>query len=194
MLVRKRNAIAPTPLKFRLSNDTDVKLLCSLQILLMMDRVPQRGLCGAEGCVENLTRARRNVSNFMQDARNVRITYGQVSDYYFLRISIAFWSEVKISLLQASRIHLLPFEHFFMSSVTIWGCSGQVYRLLLFKSRSTHFFFFKLPCSHEKHVWLRTKQILKWAKEISGQIKAIIFFLMQRGEKKNHSGRSLHIV
>ena len=40
--------------------------------------------------MENLARTRPNVSNFMQDVRNVRITYGQVSDYYFLRILIAF--------------------------------------------------------------------------------------------------------
>ena len=29
-------------------------------------------------------------------------------------------------------------------------------------------------------------QTLKWAKEISGQIKAIIFFLMQREKKKQN--------
>ena len=59
----------------------------------------------------------------------------------------------------------------------IWGCSGQVYRLLLFKSRSTHFFLFlKLPCcSREKHVWLRTKHSSEQKRSL-GKLRQLFSF------------------
>lgn len=144
-----------------------MKLLCSLQILPTVDWVPRRGLCGAEGCVENLARTLRNVSNFMQDARNVRITYGQVSDYYFLKILIAFWSEVKISLLQVSWIHLLPFEHFFASSVTSGGAQGRFIDSYYSKLGQLTFSLFETPLLFPWKTCMVKDQTLNWAKEIS---------------------------
>ncbi|KAB1258338.1 Clusterin-like protein 1 [Camelus dromedarius] len=77
VLVGKWNDIVSTPLKFRLSNDTNVKMLCYLQTLTTAARVRKCCLCGAGDCVENLTRIHQNVSNFTQDAKNVRITSGK---------------------------------------------------------------------------------------------------------------------
>lgn len=142
------------PLHPRLNVQTLMILMwncCVLQILPTVDWVPRRGLCGAEGCVENLARTLFGMFPLYARCQKCQITYGQVSDYYFLKILIAFHSEVKISLLQASWIHLLPFEHFFASSVTSGGAQGRFIDSYYSKlGQSYLFLFFKLPCcSHE---------------------------------------------
>ena len=89
--------------------------------------------------MEILARICQNVSNFMQDAKNVRITYGKVNNSYFLRVLIVCWSEVKNLTFTSVVDSFASLQALFCVLISIWECSVWVYKFLLFKSRSTHF-------------------------------------------------------
>lgn len=193
VLVRERNDIVATPLKFRVSDDTDVNMLCYLQRPPATAWVPRCCPCGARDCVANPARIRQNVSSFLQDARNVRISYGKVNYYYFWGVSAAFSSEVKNLTFTSPVDSFASLQALLCVLLAIWGCSGQAYKLLLFKSKSTRFFPFQNSLiAPMKTFYVLTDQRNTRVQENDEQNRANFSFYCK--ETENHQWRNLHCV
>lgn len=141
MLVRQRNAIAPTPLMFRLWwywCETAVFLADSAHGGPSSTTWPVRGrgLCGEPG---------QNSSECFQFHSRCQ----KCQDYLWAGKWLLFSQDFDCLLIRGQNLTFTSIMDSFTSLRAlfrklsdIWGCSEQVYRLLLFKTRSTHFFSF----------------------------------------------------